>query len=121
MLRNFGKVSPPISRLGIQNATATTCARIPFKAFEMGIVFDFGAGGDPTNGTLAMSLKEKIDAMQMWDGNPFVHYNIKKINNDHYIMQKKVAREQEQWCTTCKLYSHMVLACTFKLCSKFLS
>ena len=68
----------PISRLGVQNATATTCVRIAFKGFEMGIPFEFGAGGDPTNRTLATSQKEKIDAMQMWDGNPFVHYNIKK-------------------------------------------
>ena len=99
--------------LGVQNAT---CVRIAFKAFEMGIPFEFGAGGDPTNGTLATSQKEKIDAMQMWDGNPsFVHdYNIKKINN-HYRMQKKVAREQ---CTKCKSRYINSRCTTFKLCSK---
>ena len=69
--------------------------------------------GIPTNGTLATSQKEKIDAMEMWDGNPFVHYNIKKINN-HYRMQKKVAREQ---CPTCKS-RYINARCTFKLCSK---
>ena len=66
----------PISRLGIQNTIATSCVRIAFKAFEMSIPFDFGAcGGDPKNGTLATSQKEKIGdhVMQMWDGNPFVH------------------------------------------------
>ena len=111
--QNVNRKVSPISRLGVQNATATTCVRIAFKAFEMGIPFEFGAGGDPTNGTLATSQKEKIDAMQMWDGNPFVHYNIKKINN-HYIMQKKVAREQ---CTKCKS-RYINSRCTFKLCSK---
>ena len=49
----------------------------------------------------------------MWDGNPFVHYNIKKIDN-HYRMQKKVAREQ---CTKCKS-RYINSRCTFKLCSK---
>ena len=82
----------------------------------MGIPFDFGAGGSPINGTLATSQKEKIDAMQMWDGNPsFVHdYNIKKINN-HYRMQKKVAKEQ---FTKCKSRYISNSRCTFKLCSK---
>ena len=68
---NRNKVSP-ISRLGVQNLTSTKCVRIAFDAlFEMGIPFEFGAGGDPiTNGTpLATSQKEKIDVMQqeMWD------------------------------------------------------
>ena len=111
--QNVNRKVSPISRLGVQNATATTCVRIAFKGFEMGIPFEFGAGGDPTNGTLATSQKEKIDAMQMWAGNPFVHYNIKKINN-HYRMQKKVAREQ---CTKCKS-RYINSRCTFKLCSK---
>ena len=49
----------------------------------------------------------------MWDNNPFVHYNIKNINN-HYRIQKKVSREQ---CATCK--SRCINSkCTFKLCSK---
>ena len=62
--QNINRKVSPISRLGIQNATATTCVRIAFKAFEMGIPFDFGARGDPTNRTLATrSQKEKIDAM----------------------------------------------------------
>ena len=55
--------------------------RIAFKAFEMGsIPFDFGGRGRSNEqNTRATSQKEKIDAMQlMWDGNPFVHYNIKK-------------------------------------------
>ena len=87
--------------------------RIAFKATHFDL---FGAtrGEDPRNGTLATSQKEKIDArMQMWDSNPFVHYNIKKINN-HYSMQKQVAREQ---CTTCKS-RYINARCTFKLCSK---
>ena len=110
--QNVNRKVSPISMLGVQNAT---CVRIAFKAFEMGIPFEFGAGGDPTNGTLATSQKEKIDAMQMWDGNPsFVHdYNIKKINN-HYRMQKKVAREQ---CTKCKS-RYINSRCTLKLCSQ---
>ena len=111
--QNVNRKVSPISRLGIQDATATTCVRIAFKAFEVGIPFDFGARGYPMNGTLATSQKENIDAMQMWDGNPFVHYNIKKINN-HYRMQKKVAREQ---CPTCKS-RYINARCTFKLCSK---
>ena len=53
----------------------------------------------------------------MWDGNPFVHYNIKKINN-HYRKQKKVAREQCK--NTCKSRYINGARCTFtkELCSK---
>ena len=102
-----------ISRIGVQNETATTCVRIGFKEFEIGIPFEFGTGGDPTNRTLSTSQKKKIDAMKMWDDNPFVNYNIKNINNN-YIIQKKVAREQ---CPTCKS-RHINASFTFKLCSK---
>ena len=68
--------------------------RIAFKAFEMGILFDFVTGGDPTSGTLANSQKQKIDAIdavQMWQHNPFVHYNVKK-KRDYFELQKKNKR-----------------------------
>ena len=42
--QNVNRKVSPISRLGVQNATATTCVRIAFKGFEMGIPFEFGAG-----------------------------------------------------------------------------
>ena len=55
--QNLNRKVSPISRIEIQNETATTCVRIYFRAFEMGIPFEFGTGGDPTNGTLTTSQK----------------------------------------------------------------
>ena len=63
----------------MQHANTTTCVRVAFKAFEIGVPFEFGTGGGPTDCTLAKIQKKKIDEMEMWENNPFVHYNIKII------------------------------------------
>ena len=59
-----------INRSEVQTASATACVRIEFKTFKRGFPFDFGAGGDPTNGSVAKSQKDKVDSMIMWDSNP---------------------------------------------------
>ena len=51
--------------------------------------------------------------MEMWDNNPFVHYNIKKYNN-HFKLQKKVVRVNCEKCKSRACNSH----CSFKLCLK---
>ena len=62
----------PINRQGIQNTTETARVQTVFKAHEAKISFDFGSGGDPTNGPLENSKTKKVDAMVVWDCNLFV-------------------------------------------------
>ena len=54
-----------------------------------------------------------IDQIEMWDNNPFVHYNIKMYNN-HFKLQKKVARVNCKKCKARACNSY----CSFKLCLK---
>ena len=65
--------STPISKLEVQSTSTTTYLRIAHKEFQMGVVFDFGAGGEPTNGYIVNSQKDQVYSMMLWDNNPFVH------------------------------------------------
>ena len=55
----------------------------------MGIQFDFGVGGNSISGCVAKSQKEKMDSIIVRDGNPFVRFNVKKVNN-HCTMKKSL-------------------------------
>ena len=55
----------------------------------MGTPFNFGTAGDPNIVTIANSQKENIDAMLMWQENPFVSYNIKNTTDIIHYRERR--------------------------------
>ena len=69
---------------------ANTCVRIVHKAFQMeefDIQFILG-NIDFTQGTVAVSGKDKFDLMKNWPNSPFHEYQCNKAGN-HFVIAKK--------------------------------
>ena len=83
----------PVNTVNTEMYGANTCIRIAYKAFQLethGVKFDF-ANIDFTEGSIAVSGKEKFDQMKDWMSNPFCEYQCNK-ENTHFVIAKKHAK-----------------------------
>ena len=69
---------------------ANTCVRIAYKAFQMEeFEIQFTLGNiDFTQGTIAVSGKDKFDQMKNWSSSSFHEYQCNKVEN-HFVIAKQ--------------------------------
>jgi hypothetical protein len=99
---------------------ATTCVRLAFKAFEMQqFKFDMGELS-PSNGTLAVSQKSKLDKMSKWEENPLKDFDCKKKRkqNCYYLVGKEQNVDSCVDCHSCRVSKKCSTSRCKKCCVK---